>query len=138
MRLGLGRELALFDEPEGNEPRMSRLGSSNSISSTSSCSSTSWSRMHFTEYWPNTQSYKTREKRPEKEKMPFKKEKSEVTGFTASIPFRFPFYLPDADRAYEMQPPGELDSISTQLQPASTSSLPANDTQGNGCKSNNQ
>lgn len=129
MRLGLGREFALLDEPEGDEPRVSRLGSSNSISSTSSCSSTSWSRMHFTEYWPNTQSYKT---------MPFKKKKSEVTGFTASIPFRFPFYLPDADRAYEMQPPGELDSISTQLQPASTSNLPANDTQGNSYNSTNQ
>lgn len=57
MRLGLGRVLARPDEPEGDEPRVSRLGSNSSINSTSSCSSTSWSRMHLTEYWPNTQSY---------------------------------------------------------------------------------
>lgn len=56
MRPGLGRALARPDEPEGDEPRVSRLGSNSSISSTSSCSSTSWSRMHLTEYWPNTQS----------------------------------------------------------------------------------
>lgn len=57
MRPGLGRVLARPDEPEGDEPRVSRLGSNSSINSTSSCSSTSWSRMHLTEYWPNTQSY---------------------------------------------------------------------------------
>lgn len=50
MKLGLGREFARLDEPEGDEARVSRLGSSSSINSTSSCSSTSWSRMHFTEY----------------------------------------------------------------------------------------
>lgn len=74
MRPGLGRVLARLDEPEGDEPRVSRLGSNSSISSTSSCSSTSWSRMHLTEYWPNTQSYKkteTREKKCLKRRDPF-------------------------------------------------------------------
>lgn len=56
MRLGLGRELARAGEPDGDELRESRLGSSSSISSTSSCSRTSWSRMHLTEYWPNAES----------------------------------------------------------------------------------
>lgn len=65
MRLGLGRVFARLEEPEGDEPRVSRLGSNSSISSTSSCSSTSWSRMHLTEYWPNTQSYMKTEKSAE-------------------------------------------------------------------------
>lgn len=50
MKLGLGRALARVGDPEGDELRESRLGSSSSISSTSSCSRTSWSRMHRTEY----------------------------------------------------------------------------------------
>lgn len=54
MRLGLGRALARLGEPEGDELRVSTLGSSSSISSTSSCRSTSWSRMHLTEYCPKT------------------------------------------------------------------------------------
>lgn len=66
MRLGLGSVFARLDEPEGDEPKVSRLGSNSSISSTSSCSSTSWSRMHLTEYWPKTQSYETK-KREKKE-----------------------------------------------------------------------
>lgn len=53
-RLGLGRVLARLGEPEGDELRVSTLGSSSSISSTSSCRSTSWSRMHLTEYCPKT------------------------------------------------------------------------------------
>lgn len=53
IRPGLGRAFALLDEPEQDEPTVSRLGSNSSISSTSSCSSTSWSRMHLTEYCPN-------------------------------------------------------------------------------------
>lgn len=60
MKLGLDRALARLEEPEGDEERVSRLGSSSSISSTSSWSSTSWSRMHLTEYWPKTQSWKRR------------------------------------------------------------------------------
>lgn len=36
MKLGLGRALARLDEPEGDEERVSRLGSSSSINSTSS------------------------------------------------------------------------------------------------------
>ena len=58
MRLGLGSVLARLGEPEGDELRVSRHGSNSSISSTSSCSSRSWSRMHLTEYWPNTVSCK--------------------------------------------------------------------------------
>lgn len=54
MRLGLGRVLARLGEPEGDELRVSTLGSNSSISSTSSCRSTSWSRMHLTEYCPKT------------------------------------------------------------------------------------
>lgn len=63
MRLGLGRVLPRLKEPEGDWSRVRRLGSNSSISSTSSCSSTSWSRMHLTEYWPNTQSYVKTESR---------------------------------------------------------------------------
>lgn len=63
MRLGLGKVFALRGEPEGEEPRVSRLGSKSSISSTSSCSSTSWSRMHLTEYWPNMQSCRGQKKK---------------------------------------------------------------------------
>lgn len=48
-----------------------------------------------------------------------------------------PFYLPAAAPAYEMQPPGESDSIATRLSPVSTSVLPANHTQGKGKKSVN-
>ncbi len=138
MRPGLGRVLARLDEPEGEEPRVSRLGSNSSISSTSSCSSTSWSRMHLTEYWPNTQSYKKREtceKRCLERRDPFNKRKSGAAGFSASIPFCFPFYLPAAAPAYEMQPPGEPDSTSTRLQPVSISVLPANHKQGKGYNS---
>lgn len=61
MRLGLGRVLVRVGEPEGDEPSVSRAGSNSSMSSTSSCSSTSWSNMHLTEYWPNAQSCKDQE-----------------------------------------------------------------------------
>lgn len=62
---------------------------------------------------------------------------SEVAGFSASIPFWFPFDLPAAAPAYEMQPPGGSDSIATRLQPVSISVLPANHTQGKGYNSVN-
>lgn len=58
MKLGLGSRFARLEGPEVEVLRVRRLGSNSSINSTSSCSSTSWSRMHLTEYWPNTQSYK--------------------------------------------------------------------------------
>lgn len=61
-RRGQGRELSLLGEPEGEAPRVSRLGSNSSISSTSSWSNTSWSRIDCTVYWPNTQSYREGER----------------------------------------------------------------------------
>lgn len=73
IRLGLGRQLPLLAEPGQADPAVSRLGSKSSMSSTSSCSSTSWSRMHLTEYWPNTPSCaagrKKKKRKKESEKM---------------------------------------------------------------------
>lgn len=82
MKLGLGRALAWLDEPEGDEERVSRLGSSSSISSTSSWSSTSCSRMQLTEYWPKTQSWK---KRLESLEMPGNKTGRFLASFPVSL-----------------------------------------------------
>lgn len=92
MRLGLGRVFARLDEPEGDEPRVSRLGSNSSISSTSSWSSTSWSRMHLTEYWPNTPSYTKTEKSAEKEEMLLKIKQEWSCWFHCQHSFLFPIW----------------------------------------------
>lgn len=96
MKLGLGKAFARPDEPEGDELRVSRLGSSSSINSTSSWSSTSWSRMHLTEYWPNTLSWN----KGERMKMTcLKLKQRKIAGLTASIALHFLFYIPAAGPA---------------------------------------
>ncbi len=61
--------------------------------------------------------------------LPLKIKQSDIADFSASIPFCFSFHLPAAGPAYEMQPPGESDSISTRLQLVSISP-PENHTYG--------
>lgn len=103
MRLGLGKVFALRGEPEGEEPRVSRLGSKSSISSTSSCSSTSWSRMHLTEYWPNMQSCRGQKKKvylkKTKQKQTKQKTRTVGAGFSASLPAPTSFWSSLRDAA---------------------------------------
>lgn len=80
--------------------------------------------MHLTEYWPKTQSWK---KRLENVEM----HEHKTARFLASLPefLYISFYIPAAGPAYEMQPLGESDSISTKFPPASICDLPVSDAQ---------
>lgn len=115
IRLGRGKLLPLL--------AVSRLGSRSSMSSTSSCSSTSWSRMHLTEYWPNTPSCAAGE---QKQKIIRIKVglKSSLSALASPA-----VYAPAPGPAYELQPPDGRDSISKEPRPVSTAVHPVEQTQ---------